>query len=51
MLKQNLIISLPTYPKFCWYATETTHIFHLGLRQKQFSDGESNAIFFGIYNL
>ena len=31
MLKQNLIISLPTYPKFCWYATGTTHIFHLGL--------------------
>ena len=29
---QNLIISLPTYPKFCWYATGTTHIFHLGLR-------------------
>ena len=29
--KQNLIISLPTYPKFCWYATGTTHIFHLGL--------------------
>ena len=27
----NLIISLPTYPKFCWYATGTTHIFHLGL--------------------
>ena len=20
MLQQNLIISLPTYPKFCWYA-------------------------------
>ena len=19
------------YPKFCWYATGTTHIFHLGL--------------------
>ena len=32
MLQQNLIISLPTYPKFCWYATGTTHIFHLGLR-------------------
>ena len=31
MLQQNLIISLPTYPKFCWYATGTTHIFHLGL--------------------
>ena len=31
MLHQNLIISLPTYPKFCWYATGTTHIFHLGL--------------------
>ena len=31
MLYQNLIISLPTYPKFCWYAAETTHIFHLGL--------------------
>ena len=28
MLQQNLIISLPTYPKFCWYATGTTHIFH-----------------------
>ena len=28
MLLQNLI-SLPTYPKFCWYATGTTHIFHL----------------------
>ena len=27
----NIIISLPTYPKFCWYATGTTHIFHLGL--------------------
>ena len=27
----NLIISLPTYPKFCWYSTGTTHIFHLGL--------------------
>ena len=26
-----LIISLPTYSKFCWYATGTTHIFHLGL--------------------
>ena len=26
-----LITSLPTYPKFCWYATGTTHIFHLGL--------------------
>ena len=26
-----LIISLPTYPKFCWHATGTTHIFHLGL--------------------
>ena len=25
------MISLPTYPKFCWYATGTTHIFHLGL--------------------
>ena len=23
----------PTYPKFCWYATGTTHIFHLGLIQ------------------
>ena len=31
MLQQNLIISLPTYPKFCWYATGTSHIFHLGL--------------------
>ena len=31
MLEQNLIISLPTYPIFCWYATGTTHIFHLGL--------------------
>ena len=31
MLKQNLIISLPTYPKCCWYVTGTTHIFHLGL--------------------
>ena len=33
MLWQNLIISLPTctYPKFCWYATGTTHKFHLGL--------------------
>ena len=31
MLQQNLIISLPTYLKFCWYATGTTHIFHLGL--------------------
>ena len=29
----NLIISLPTYPKFCWYATGTTHLFHLGLSQ------------------
>ena len=29
---KNLIISLPTYPKFCWYATGTTHIFHLVLR-------------------
>ena len=29
MLEHNLIISLPTYPKFCWYATGTTHIFHL----------------------
>ena len=29
--KKNLIIYLPTYPKFCWYATGTTHIFHLGL--------------------
>ena len=25
------MISLFTYPKFCWYATGTTHIFHLGL--------------------
>ena len=33
MLQQNLIISLPTYPKFCWYATGTTHIFHLGLNK------------------
>ena len=33
MLQQNLIISLPTYPKFCWYATGTTHIFHLGLKE------------------
>ena len=32
MLLQNLIISLPTYPKFCWYATGSTHIFHLGPR-------------------
>ena len=31
MLQQNLIISLPTYPKFSWYATGTTHLFHLGL--------------------
>ena len=23
--------NLPTYPKLCWYATGTTHIFHLGL--------------------
>ena len=23
---------LPTYPKFCWCATGTTHIFHLGLK-------------------
>ena len=23
--------NFPTYPKFCWYATGTTHIFHLGL--------------------
>ena len=30
-LKQNIIISLHTYPKFCWYETGTTHIFHLGL--------------------
>ena len=35
MLQQNLIISLPTYPKFCWYATGTTHIFHLGLNNMQ----------------
>ena len=33
MLQQNLIISLPTYPKICWYATGTTHIFHLGLME------------------
>ena len=26
-----ILISLPTYPKFCWYATGTTHIIHLGL--------------------
>ena len=24
--------NFPTYPKFCWYATGTTHIFHLGLK-------------------
>ena len=41
MLEQNLIISLPNYPKFCWYATGTTHIFHLGLSQKH-----SRKIFF-----
>ena len=23
--------NFPTYPKFCWHATGTTHIFHLGL--------------------
>ena len=23
--------NFPTYPKFCWYAKGTTHIFHLGL--------------------
>ena len=23
---------LPTYPKFCWCSTGTTHIFHLGLK-------------------
>ena len=34
MLQQILIISLHTYPKFCWYATGTTHIFHLGLTDK-----------------
>ena len=26
-------MSLPAYPKFCWYATGTTHIFHLGLSE------------------
>ena len=31
MLYQNLIISLPTYPKICWYETGTIHIFHFGL--------------------
>ena len=37
MLEQNLIISLPTYPKFCWYATGTTHIFHLGPIETSYS--------------
>ena len=23
--------NFPTYPKFCLYATGTTHVFHLGL--------------------
>ena len=27
----NPTTTLPTYPKFCWYATGTTHIFHLSL--------------------
>ena len=27
----GIIISLPTYPKFCCYAPGTTHIFHLSL--------------------
>ena len=26
--------NFPTYPKFCWYATGTPHIFHLGLIKK-----------------
>ena len=25
--KKGIIIFLPTYPSFCWYATGTTHIF------------------------
>ena len=29
------MISLPTYPKFCWTATGTSHIFRLGLMFKQ----------------
>ena len=26
--------NFPTYPKFFWYATGTTHIFHLGLIER-----------------
>ena len=26
--------NLSTYPKFCWYETGTTHIFHFGLSKK-----------------
>ena len=28
-------INFPTYSKFCWYATGTTHIFHFGLSCRQ----------------
>ena len=27
--------NFPTYPKFCWYATGTRHIFHFGLTKKK----------------
>ena len=33
------ILSLLTYPKFCCYATGTTHIFHLGLMFNSISIG------------
>ena len=39
------LISLPTYPNFCWYATGTTYtyIFHLGLIQNSVAPGQLNA--------
>ena len=38
--------NFPTYlPKFCWYATGTTHIFHLGLIKNTFYKSQLNNNF------